>query len=42
MTMVHQNKTRIEQIEEDDAGLFSACQLISRLDPVEDGAGEKN
>lgn len=40
--MIHQNETRIEQIEEDDAGLLSACQLILRLDPVKHGTGEEN
>ena len=42
MTMIHQNEARIEEVEEDDAGLFSAGQLIPGLNPIEHGAGEKN
>lgn len=42
MTMIHQNKTGIEQIEEDDARLFSGCQLVPGLDPVEHGTGEED
>ena len=41
MTVIYQNETRIEEIEEYNTSFLSFGQLISRLNPIEYGAGKE-